>query len=484
MRLPRLHIIQVLLVAIPLLAACGADGNQMREQLAQLEEQNRSDEQMLNDSLAEQLVDYFDRHGTANERMRARYMLGRTYFDLGELPRALETYYTARDCADTTAADCDYRTLSRIHAQSARVYAAQIQPRSQIAELKSAEYFALRAGDSISAIDCYSLQAQAYKQLLVSDSVIPIIENAAERYKSIHAPSRSSQVLSRAILPLLDVGEISKAKAYLDSYECYSGYFDSIGDIVKGKEIYYYIKGSYYLATNKLDSAENMFRKLIRLSSVLNNQIAGHKGLLDLFIMKSDADSTAKYAILCYELNDSSYRLSEMQNIQKMKYSYNYNFQKREADKKTMEAERAWYILSICVIILTIIATYFRKRFFSYKRAALDYRLKNSQIAIRFRQIANDESNPSLSDWRELQKYVEHEIDRFKLLKYNEGDELTDFEYDICLMVRIHLTPTEMCKLKNCSPAQISKIRRKLLLKVFGKEGTGEQFDDEIAKIV
>ena len=86
---------------------CTGDGVQMRQQLEELEQQNRAGEQLLNDSLAEDLVEYFDRHGNANERMRAKYMLGRTYYYLGELPRALETYLEAADCADTTSADCD-----------------------------------------------------------------------------------------------------------------------------------------------------------------------------------------------------------------------------------------------------------------------------------------------------------------------------------------------------------------------------------------
>ena len=68
---------------------CTGDGVQMRQQLEELEQQNRAGEQLLNDSLAEDLVEYFDRHGDANERMRAKYMLGRTYYHLGELPRLL-----------------------------------------------------------------------------------------------------------------------------------------------------------------------------------------------------------------------------------------------------------------------------------------------------------------------------------------------------------------------------------------------------------
>ena len=102
--------------AMLLLAGCGGNKAGMLQQLEQLEQQNRSGQPMLNDSLAEDLVNYFDRHGSANERMRSRYILGRTYYCLGELPRALELYNEAADCADTTAAECEFKVLSRIYA--------------------------------------------------------------------------------------------------------------------------------------------------------------------------------------------------------------------------------------------------------------------------------------------------------------------------------------------------------------------------------
>ena len=55
--------------ALVLLMGCARDGAQMREQLSALEQRNSSGEPMENDSLAEALVDYFDRHGSANERI-------------------------------------------------------------------------------------------------------------------------------------------------------------------------------------------------------------------------------------------------------------------------------------------------------------------------------------------------------------------------------------------------------------------------------
>ena len=132
----------IIVGAMLLLAGCNGDRAQMLQQLEQLEQQNRSGEAMLNDSLAESLVNYFDRHGDANERMRSRYILGRTYYCLDELPRALEMYNEAADCADTTSADCDYAKLSRVYAQRAAIYYDQVIPNGQIENLRMATYYA------------------------------------------------------------------------------------------------------------------------------------------------------------------------------------------------------------------------------------------------------------------------------------------------------------------------------------------------------
>ena len=55
-----------LFLAVLLLVACD-NGERQRLQLAELERQNRADSLMLNDSLARDLADWFDRHGTRNE---------------------------------------------------------------------------------------------------------------------------------------------------------------------------------------------------------------------------------------------------------------------------------------------------------------------------------------------------------------------------------------------------------------------------------
>ena len=484
-RMRRLPHILLCLWALCMQIGCES-GEQQRLQLEQQEQQNRAGEKLLNDSLAEDLVEYFDRHGNANERMRAKYMLGRTYYHLGELPRALETYLEAADCADTTSADCNYKVLSRIHAQSAVILHHQIQPRSQLQELRLAERFAWMGKDTLQAIECYAQQAEVYDFLHLLDSVIIVRENAARLFTDFNREDRAAQTLGGAITALLKKADFVKAKKYKDLYETNSNLFDENGRIHSGREIYYYIKGSFYMAIHQLDSAEYMFRKELRDGKDLNNQIAGCKGLQELYEKKKISDSIAKYANLGYILNDSAYSLSEMQNIQKLRASYNYNHLKLLAQKKSFETKMVWLTSMFVVSLFIILLLLFFKRYRIFKHAALDHRLRNADITRRFHEMAKSQpaQYPSLQDWNDLRSLVEREIPSFRSLM-NPDDEhpMTDLDYDVCVAIRVHLSPIEISRLKQCAPSYITKIRKHLLSYIFGKEGTGDDFDDEMGKI-
>ena len=470
--------------AMVLLMGCSGDKAQRLQQLEQLEQQNRSGEPMLNDSLAEDLVSYFDRHGDANERMRSRYILGRTYYCLGELPRALEMYNEAADCADTTAADCNFKVLSRVHAQSAVIYNSQVQSRSHLKELRIAEYFAWKGKDTLQGIECYAQQADAYHLLNYDDSAIIIKERASKMYFDIGKVDRAALTIGTIVLPLININ-LEKAKGYLQQYEDKSGCIDKNGLVEKGREIYYYVKGEYYLATNQLDSAEYMFRKELRDGKDLNNQIAGCKGLQKVYEQKRISDSVAKYATLSYELNDSAYSLSEMQNIQKFQASYDYNQIKYKAEKKELEAERAWLIVALVSILFIIIGIYFGQKYLGLRNITLDQRLRKADITRKLKKLANSNppQYPTFDDWDKLRALVEWDIPSFrKVLKVDELS-LSEWEYDLCLMIRVHLLPIEMAKLKQCSPSTVTKARKRLLRIIFGQEGNAEDFDDFIGRI-
>jgi tetratricopeptide (TPR) repeat protein len=473
-----------ILAAVCLMIGCTGNKAQMLQLLEELEATNRAGKELLNDSLAEELVDYFDRHGSNNERMRSRYMLGRTYYFLDELPRALEIYNEAADCADTTSADCDYKVLSRIHAQKAVIFNMQIQPRSQLKELRHAVYYAKKGMDTLQAIECFAQQSTVYELLKKNDSVSIITEKASKLFEQIGEFDRANQIVGLEISALLDMDEVEKAGHCIKKYESSSA-FDSLGNISRGIEIFYYVKGKYYLSVGKMDSAEYLFRKELEEGKDLNNQIAGCKGLQRVFERKEIPDSIAKYANLGYTFNDSAYSLSEMQNIQRLQASYNYNHKKQLAEQKAREAERAWLIVVILSLVVFIVGIIFGRKYHILNCAALDYRLKNANITRHLKKLANSNPPryPNIDDWDKLQMLVERKIPSFRKTVKADDLPLTEMEYDVCLMIRVQILPIEMSKLKQCSPSHISNIRKRLLFTICGKEGSSDDFDDFIGHI-
>jgi len=155
-----------------LLAACGESHEAMVRQLEALEQMNRADSVMTNDSLAEALTTYFDSHGTANERLRAHYILGRTYADMGEAPAALNAYLDAADYADTTATDCDYHTLSRVYGQMAGVFYQQNLMERYLNCLNYSIDYAWKAKDTTQAFNEEAHKISAYNRLKQYDKVV------------------------------------------------------------------------------------------------------------------------------------------------------------------------------------------------------------------------------------------------------------------------------------------------------------------------
>ena len=524
---------------------CSGDKAQRLQQLEQLEHQNRSGETMLNDSLAESLVSYFDRHGEANEQMRSRYILGRTYYCLGELPRALEMYNDAADCADTLSEDCNYKVLSRIHAQSAVIYNLQVQPRSQLSELKLAERYAWKGKDTIQAIECYSQQGDAYDFLREPDSVVLIKEDASRMFGEIGREDRAAQTLSPAITALIEKDDIAKARKFSNLYETKSGLFDDKSNIVSGREIYYYAKGCLLLAIHQLDSAEYIFRKELRDGKDANNQIAACKGLQKVYDQKRIPDSIAKYANLGYIINDSAYSLSEMQNIQKFQASYNYNHHKLHAEQSKRDAERT-IIVFICFTVILLVVGGGAFVFYRYKKQKelADYRQnldKLGKIQSELQELCgedadvpaliarkNEEINLLQSRISEYQKHqtdkdkarLEDRLTQAKVVKelsalldenpirqasldqmrqitnlineqipafyntLNTPVTLRPVEYEVCMLIRCHFKPSGVGKLLGLDEAYVSNLRRRILHKVYGIEGNPKDLDERLLAII
>jgi tetratricopeptide (TPR) repeat protein len=525
-----------------LLAACdGGRRQQMEADLERLQAWNVADSMLTNDSLAQSLVDYFDRHGTPNERLLAHYLLGRTYADKGDAPRALDAYYEAIEVADTTAADTDYGLLARAHAQMADLFYGQALYQKQLDELDLTEWSANKSGDTVMAVYAIGAKAPGYERLGKLDSALIANRKAAQLFFEYGHNHYYAICLGTMIPSLIETGNYDEAIRNIEVYERHSGLFDGNGNIEHGREVYYYYKGLCFLYQNNIDSAEYYFRKELREGLDLNNQVAGSRGLYLMYKQLAKSDSMAKYAELCYLLNDSTTKLLESEQTLKVAGMYSYEHSERLAKAQELQAQKAleWIYLLCLVLLLSftvfyiILARIGRKRekeFLKYKenkrkliearltireleqenvdhlqiikekaaeiarlsssvdqyerqnvkrlKAYRDERLRCESVVLRFKQMVLPPfDKPTEYDWTELRLFINKVIPEFYGLLNTDSHQLSDTEYRVCMLTRLHFTPKEISIITGVNLSNVSKIRCRLLKKVFGKNGSSKEFD-------
>lgn len=333
-----------------------ADRNRMRAGLDSINVCNRNG-QPFTVSDVQPYVNFFDEHGTPNDRLLAHYLLGLAYYDHGEAPMALQCYQDAADCADTTAADCDFAQLARVYGQMAQVFYEQGLSRQQLNYEQLSVKFAWKGRDTLLALRNYEEEFLAYKGLGIMDSAIMVIEQVAKEYMALGYLSDAAISLGGIVRPLIDRGDYDKAKDYINMYEAESGRFDSCGNIETGREIYYNIKGLYYLGIGNLDSARYFFLKEMSKGKDFNNQNAAAKGLALLYQQQHRSDSSAKYAIYAYAMSDSLYKKRTAKEIERIQAMYDYTRHQKNAQQEKEKAsdEKSKRQFTIALLVLIVI---------------------------------------------------------------------------------------------------------------------------------
>ena len=534
------------LCALLLVTACGENHRQMLQQLEELERQNRAYETFTSDSLAERLVQYFDRHGTPNERMRSHYILGCVYRDLGEAPAAINAYHDAADCADTTATDCDFHTLNRVYSQMADVFYQQNLMEDYIKACNKAINYAWGDRDTLQVFNVEAHIITAYNRLKQYDKVIAAFEDVYEKLLQMYGIKTAARYCILPLNALIETGNADKAKYYIDILETESGYFDKEGIVEKGREVCYYYIGMYYLLLQQTDSAEYYFRKELYSTLDVDNQQMASRGLSLLFSQTHKPDSAAKYAIYSYNMLDSVFAQKATDEVEQAKASYNYQRNKELADKKSAEAERSrFYLLLLAVLAvaavlgLSLIFSVYRRRkqvqllqyqhdlehleraqtklqelrseeqehsantinglteeIAGLKQRVAEYAktserhrkekdLQESDIVNHLRELLAQDPpvEATLADMRALKSLINERLPMFYDTLNTASCTLNPVEYEVCLLIRVRFQPVEICKLLGHSDSYVSNIRRRILQKVYGIDGKPKDLDARILAI-
>ena len=535
-----------ILLLFLLLSACTSKSqyDAMRRGLDSLNERNRSD-QPFTAADVQPYVDFFDSHGTSNDQLLAYYLLGRSYHEQGEAPMALKYYQQAIECADTTSSDCDYAQLCRVYGQMSELYYWQSLYHNQLdSEIKAYKY-ALLANDSITALIIETSMIEVYKELHETSTAINLSEKVFSAFMDIDEEQQAAISQSAILSEYLNLKQYKKAKDIIDLYVSKSGLFDKEGNIEKGREIFFYLEGRYYLETNNLDSAEYFFRKELNDGNDFNNQNAGAKGLALLYQEKNMPDSAAKYALYAYEMNDSLYTQMVTDEIERMHAMYDYSNYQEIARKKTEEAReerlnRQIAIGSIVFIVLFFsLVTYFLirkekkglKKYLSilqelkqmrYETKSLklhetEYRklilekeeriaelekyaskygkqlyfttanaercLHESVTYKRIAAIAARGQRLTDTDWKDISMIIAEYLPGFEDFMEVNRPQLKANEYPLCILLRMHFKAVEIAGMLNLSKSQVSQLCSDIMRKVFDKKGSSKELSANLSKI-
>lgn len=499
------------------------------------------------DSTMLEVVDYYEQHGSANEKMLAYYILGCVYRDMHEAPMALEYYNKATELADTTVKDCDYATLCRIYSQMGFLFAKQHLPHQELASLDKAVKYAYLAKDTLNAIRYYQNKQAIYASQNKLDSAIIINNQAAKLFKQIGALKEANIAFGCNFEYYLKKKMLKEAeeafKAYLSTnYHGNDNWKDAYAYIL-------YERGSYYLAVGKKDSAYSCLKQSFEQSKSFSNLAASTRGLAQYYAKTSNPVLAAKYALLSSAYNDSDLIATRQGQLQQVQAMYNYNRNKDIAYKAQLKAEQRMsiiYIVIICAILLFIVSiSIYRKRLrLRNKRIAMVQKMYNDsvqqlneaqqellklqdlnentiatlvkekeetiqklQMEVKkyeeanighnllelekqlkqspiYQQLVYLENHPlekmTKNDWSNLEETVEKFVYGFADLK----QKLNTKEYHICLLVKLHFSPSTISSLIGTSLSDISNSRRRMLAKICGNSGNGKDFDDYIHHIL
>ena len=519
----------------------------MRYELLRHKAMNKAYISFTSDSIMKEVVDYYDRHGSANERMLANYVLGCVYRDLHEAPLALEYYNKATEQADTTAADCDYGTLYRVYSQMGFLFSKQYLPYQELNAFDKAEKYAYLAKDTFNAIVNYQNQGEVYAFLGKKDSVIAINLQAAKLFKKHGNDYVAAIAFGCNYNYYIEKKDSINAKKAFEAYN--SAGYEGNSNYEDAKAYVLYQKGTYYLFVNKQDSAYDNLSLSFKMCKSYSIKAATTKALAQYYAKVNQPAMAMKYALQSSEYNDSDLigvRKTQLQQVQAM-YDYSRNQEiAKNAEQKAERSTRMNYMIVLSCLMLFLLLSYiYRKQIAIKKKKIAVSKLLYEDSLLKLKRLQDEraklvaENDNKLAQVimekentiSKLKTEITHIQERYSLSSVSDADlilkdssiykkikfievhpkekmceedwkeladtieevvpnfipvlknKLNDKDYQICLLVRLGFSTSLVARLLGLSDAAISKSRKTMLKKICRKEGKPREFDEYILQI-
>ena len=458
-----------------------------------------------------QLVSYFEQHpkvlpsvlGSTGPALPYLYA-GRIFADLGDAPQALDYYQRALDVQSTT------------HSPSGRV-----GDRSRLAMQRGlilsqiGEQFFFQ-GLHEEALHSFQ-EANAIAEM-IRDTLSMIFKNRdiAEQYKFMNENDSSIIYYFKSLKLAEDFFAIemcNDVKSQLASLYIQKEMYDSARIFIMPSLIAidsanitatYNIASKIYRHEGYIDSAVICYDKLLDLGNIYGRRNA-HRELSEIAMERGNLKSATAHFRQYKHLDDSIRKMDNAETVARMHAAYNYQKHEREAQQLKAKNDRMrvyLLLLSSAVVVMLLLAglVVLRRR---YKRQLVQssmgktdllrysYEQKTEQQKLSEREQVTDSTiyaaiqshlgkagDVPLSDdeWQQLHQTVNAIYPNFRE-KLTSLTPMNNFEYQVCLLLKIGVKPSDIASLTTHSRESVTSSRRRLYEKAMKKSGKPSDWD-------
>ena len=480
----------------------------------------------------------YDSYGSALQRVRADYLLGRVYCDMHLYGHALTSFNKAI-AVDAENDSVINRYKARAATWAGYVYEVEGLHKDALRYNKLAYGYAKKAGAQVTEI--YSLRdiGRSYRDLKRNDIAIPYYQQAAKKAKTIDDANLYNMVMEELAGIYIEEGRLDEAYAALNT--------KFLATTDKDIASHYYIWAMYFEKIGQLDSAVAYDKRGMKYSEISIKRDVS-LDLARLLTKQGKRDEVMEYYEK-YSVYSDSVEASELKETSDMllQVEKSIDVERKNAALASSQLRLA-AVMSILVVVVVIASVALLGMYLKRKRKQREqlervrrYRLERSmkekqraqQNKERIALLENEltASNQTLSELRqelirneaEMLKYKDAltafeqkhgellvadlaDTDVYKLyhdpiakptsadyhmlveaLNKAYGDftlRLKEFYPDIrsnemwiCCMVKVGLTSKEICNISSYSYSSIGMAKVRLYGKMLGKKGSSRDFD-------
>ena len=480
----------------------------------------------------------YDSYGSALQRVRADYLLGRVYCDMHLYGHAL-TSFNKVIAVDAENDSVINRYKARAATWAGYVYEVEGLHKDALRYNKLAYGYAKKAGAQVTEI--YSLRdiGRSYRDLKRNDIAIPYYQQAAKKAKTIDDANLYNMVMEELAGIYIEEGRLDEAYAALNT--------KFLATTDKDIASHYYIWAMYFEKIGQLDSAVAYDKRGMKYSEISIKRDVS-LDLARLLTKQGKRDEAMEYYEK-YSVYSDSVEASELKETSDMlsQVEKSIDVERKNAALASSQLRLA-AVMSILVVVVVIASVALlgmylkrkrkqRKQLERVRRYRLERSMKEKQRAQQNKErialLENEltASNQTLSELRqelirneaEMLKYKDAltafeqkhgellvadlaDTDVYKLYhdpvaKPTSADyhmlvealnkaysdftlRLKEFYPDIrsnemwiCCMVKAGLTSKEICNISSYSYSSIGMAKVRLYGKMLGKKGSSRDFD-------